>query len=114
MASDVTKMTRLVKIVSLLRQNVYPNHKTVEKALRSLDVAGVYNVSQKTIQRDVQYLRDMYAAPIAFDNGRRGYVTERSLCVSYMAVCNNFNICISLLSCNFNDSCQSCNFEVTD
>ena len=73
MASDVTKMTRLVKIVSLLRQNVYPNHKTVEKALRSLDVAGVYNVSQKTIQRDVQYLRDMYAAPIAFDNGRRGY-----------------------------------------
>ena len=73
MASDVTKMTRLVKIVSLLRQNVYPNHKTVEKALRSLDVAGVYNVSQKTIQRDVQYLRDMYAAPIAFDNGKRGY-----------------------------------------
>ena len=60
MASDVTKMTRLVKIVSLLRQNVYPNHKTVENALRSLDVAGVYNVSQKTIQRDVQYLRDMY------------------------------------------------------
>ena len=46
MASDVTKMARLVKIVSLLRQNVYPNHKTVEKALRSLDVAGVYNVSQ--------------------------------------------------------------------
>ena len=73
MASDVTKMTRLVKIVSLLRQNVYPNHKTVENALRSLDVAGVYNVSQKTIQRDVQYLRDMYAAPIAFDNGKRGY-----------------------------------------
>ena len=68
-------MTRLVKIVSLLRQNVYPNHKTVEKALRSLDVAGVYNVSQKTIQRDVQYLRDMHAAPIAFDNGRRAMKT---------------------------------------
>ena len=75
MASDVTKMTRLVKIVSLLRKNVYPNHKTVEKALRSLDVAGVYNVSQKTIQRDVQYLRDMHAAPIAFDNGRRAMKT---------------------------------------
>ena len=73
MASDITKMTRLVKIVSLLRQNVYPNHKTVQKALRTLDIAGAYNVSQKTIQRDIQYLRDMYAAPIAFDNGRRGY-----------------------------------------
>ena len=73
MASDITKMTRLVKIVSLLRQNVYPNHRTVQKALRSLDIAGAYNVSQKTIQRDIQYLRDMYAAPIAFDNGKRGY-----------------------------------------
>ena len=73
MASDVTKMTRLVKIVSLLRKNVYPNHKTVEKALQALDIAGVYRISQKTIQRDVQYLWDMYAAPIAFDNGKRGY-----------------------------------------
>ena len=73
MASDITKMTRLVKIVSLLRQNVYPNHKTVQKALCALDIAGAYNVSQKTIQRDIQHLRDMYAAPIAFDNGKRGY-----------------------------------------
>ena len=73
MASDITKMARLVKIVSLLRQNVYPNHKTVQKTLRTLDIAGAYNVSQKTIQRDIQYLRDMYAAPIAFDNGKRGY-----------------------------------------
>ena len=72
MASDITKMTRLVKIVSLLRQNVYPNHKTVQKALCALDIAGAYNVSQKTIQRDIQHLRDMYAAPIAFDNGKRG------------------------------------------
>ena len=47
MASDVTKMTRLVKIVSLLRQNVYPNHKTVEKALRESGCSACVSVASR-------------------------------------------------------------------
>ena len=73
MAGDIPKMTRLMKLVAMLRKNSYPNHRKLERALKNLDLTNTYSISQKTIQRDVQYLRDIYGAPIAFDNGRRGY-----------------------------------------
>lgn len=73
MAGDIAKMTRLLKLVSMLRQNKYPNHRTLQRALKMLDTTCMYSLSQKTVQRDVQYLRDVYKAPIAFDNGKRGY-----------------------------------------
>lgn len=73
MAGDIPKMTRLMKLVAMLRKNSYPNHRKLEKALKNLDLTNTYSISQKTIQRDVQYLRDIYGAPIAFDNGMRGY-----------------------------------------
>ncbi len=67
------KMTRLMKLVALLRKNSYPNHRILQSKLRTLDATSMYSVSQKTVQRDVKYLRDVYNAPIAFDNGKRGY-----------------------------------------
>ena len=73
MAGDIPKMTRLMKLVAMLRKNSYPNHRKLERALKNLDLTNTYSISQKTIQRDVQYLRDIYGAPIAFDNGMRGY-----------------------------------------
>ena len=73
MAGDIPKMTRLMKLVAMLRKNSYPNYRKLERALKNLDLTNTYSISQKTIQRDVQYLRDIYGAPIAFDNGMRGY-----------------------------------------
>ena len=73
MSREISKMTRLMKLVAMLRKNSYPNHRKLQAALRSLDTLDEYKVSQKTVQRDVQYLRDVYHAPIAFDNGKRGY-----------------------------------------
>jgi len=73
MAGKIPKMTRLMKLVAMLRKNSYPNHRKLQRALRMLDTTCMYSISQKTVQRDVQYLRDAYGAPIAFDNGRRGY-----------------------------------------
>ena len=73
MAGDIPKMTRLMKLVAMLRKNSYPNHRKLQRALKLLDATCTYSISQKTIQRDVQYLRDVYQAPIAFDNGKRGY-----------------------------------------
>ena len=60
MASDINKMTRLLKLVSMLRKNSFPNHTTLERELRSLDVTGQFKISQKTIQRDVLYLQAEY------------------------------------------------------
>ena len=73
MASDINKMTRLLKLVSMLRKNSYPNHTTLEKELRSLDSTGQFKISQKTIQRDVLYLQAEYNAPIEFDYRNNGY-----------------------------------------
>lgn len=73
MASDINKMTRLLKLVSMLRRNSFPNHATLEKELRALDATGQFKISQKTIQRDVLYLQAEYNAPIEFDYRNNGY-----------------------------------------
>ena len=72
MASDINKMTRLLKLVSMLRRNSFPNHATLEKELRALDATGQFKISQKTIQRDVLYLQAEYNAPIEFDYRNNG------------------------------------------
>jgi len=73
MAREIPKMTRLMKLVAMLRKNSYPNHRKLQSALDALSAPEEYKVSQKTVQRDVQYLKDVYHAPIEFDNGKRGY-----------------------------------------
>ena len=73
MAREIPKMTRLMKLVAMLRKNSYPNHRKLQSALNALSTLDEYTVSQKTVQRDVQYLKDVYHAPIEFDNGKRGY-----------------------------------------
>lgn len=73
MTGNIKKLTRLMKLVAMLRKNSYPNHRTLQRALTMLDNTCMYSLSQKTVQRDVQYLRDVYQAPIEFDNGKRGY-----------------------------------------
>ena len=72
MRDKIPKMTRLMKLVAMLRQNKYPNHRTLQRELQHLCTDN-YSLSQKTVQRDVVDLRSNYAAPIEFDNGRRGY-----------------------------------------
>lgn len=50
-----------------LRNRRYPNCSTL---------AGHFQVSAKTIQRDIDYMRDMLGAPIAYDRYRRGFHYE--------------------------------------
>ena len=57
-------MSRLFMIDTKLRQRRYPNCATL---------AREYEVSQKTIQRDIAYMRDQLGAPIAYDASRHGY-----------------------------------------
>ena len=80
-SGSISKMTRLMKLVAMLRDNRYPNHRTLQRALKLQDTTCTFSISQKTIQRDVQYLRKFYQAPIEFDNGKRGYyLTNHDWC----------------------------------
>lgn len=47
-----------------LRNNKYPN---------CTSLASYFEVHRKTIQRDVEYLRDMLRAPIEYDKKKKGY-----------------------------------------
>ena len=70
---------RIACLLRLMKEGRYPNYPMVLKELSRLDEAGVYKLSQKTIQRDVKYLKEELHAPIQYDTERKGYyLTDRS------------------------------------
>jgi predicted DNA-binding transcriptional regulator YafY len=58
------QFSRLAFIDRRIGEGSYPNSSTL---------AREYEVSSRTILRDIEYLRDMLDAPIGYDRSRRGY-----------------------------------------
>lgn len=58
------KTHRLILIDKSIRNNEYPSIKYM------MDIHGV---SERTIKRDIEFLRDRYDAPIEYDKERKGY-----------------------------------------
>ncbi len=61
---DKYKLHRLIQIDKWIRSGGFPS---VEK------MAAVYDVSRRTILRDIEFLRDRYDAPVEYDKIRKGY-----------------------------------------
>ncbi len=59
-----TQMARIVEFDRLVREGGYPN-----KVRFAVD----YEVSERTIARDIEYLRDRLGAPLKYNPGRRGF-----------------------------------------
>src|ERR1039458_9186841 len=59
-----TQFSRLLELDQRIRRRGYPN---------CLTFAEEWEVSQKTVQRDIDYLRDMLVAPIEYDRDRKGF-----------------------------------------
>jgi predicted DNA-binding transcriptional regulator YafY len=55
---------RILAVDELIREGRYPNANTIARKLE---------VTQRTIQRDIEYMRDMYMAPIEYDPIKHGY-----------------------------------------
>ncbi|WP_244951139.1 helix-turn-helix transcriptional regulator [Treponema phagedenis] len=55
---------RILQLDEVIRTKKYPTLKTLVQVL---------GVSARTVQRDIEFLRDMYNAPIEYDHTRRGY-----------------------------------------
>ena len=66
-------MPRLMRLVAMLKENLYPNHRKLVASMRKLDEAGAFNISSKTVQRDVEYLNVNYSAHIQYDYQKHGY-----------------------------------------
>jgi Ankyrin repeats (3 copies) len=64
MKRNKPQLHRLLALDRLIRDGKYPN---------ALTFAREWEVSQKTIQRDIEFLRDMLGAPIKYDRAQNGY-----------------------------------------
>ncbi|GMO64851.1 MAG: WYL domain-containing transcriptional regulator [Treponemataceae bacterium] len=58
------RTNRILMIDNAIRSGTFPN---------AMDLARSAEVSVRTIWRDIDYLRDMYLAPIEFDREKNGY-----------------------------------------
>jgi predicted DNA-binding transcriptional regulator YafY len=80
---------RLLFIDSKLRENSYPN---------SVSLAREWEVSGRTISRDIDYLRDELRAPIEYDRAHNGfYYTEENYSLPTVPVSESdlFAVCIA-------------------
>ena len=69
------QLQRLIRLVSQLKENRYPNCSSFAAAMRKADLDENLNISctPKTIFRDIQTLKSDFDAPIKFDKVRNGY-----------------------------------------
>lgn len=64
MKRNKSQFSRLIELDKRIRQGQYPN---------CLNFSADWEVSQKTIQRDIDFLRDSLNAPIDYDRERKGF-----------------------------------------
>jgi len=70
MKRSKSQFSRLMELDRRIRAGECPN---------CLTFAAQWEVSQKTVQRDIDFLRDQLGAPVAYDKGSHGFVyTDRN------------------------------------
>jgi predicted DNA-binding transcriptional regulator YafY len=61
---EKVRINRILKIDEAIRSGSYPSITSLARKVE---------VTTRTIERDIEYLRDIYQAPIEYDRQRRGY-----------------------------------------
>jgi predicted DNA-binding transcriptional regulator YafY len=64
LAEEKVRINRILMIDETIRSSSFPS---VEKLAKEAEV------NKRTIERDIEYLRDMYEAPIEYNRQKRGY-----------------------------------------
>jgi len=80
---------RLQFIDKKISENIYPNCKTLAKE---------YEVSAKTMERDLDFIRNEFGAPVAYDSSKKGYYyTEPNYRIPWIHITESdlFAICIA-------------------
>lgn len=77
-------MQSLVVAGPMGKKNIYERFIWFDKKTRSLEypnattLAERFEISQKTAQRDIEFMRDRLSAPLAYDPSRKGYSYENN------------------------------------
>ena len=67
MAVTKYNIRRLKRLLAMLKENRYPNYPRFLAEMKRQDLAGAYELSARTLQRDIACLKSEYGAPIAYD-----------------------------------------------
>ncbi len=69
------QLRRLLRIAAQLKENRYPNRRSLAAEFRRADIDENLNLacSTKTIQRDLMVLKEDFNCPLAFDHEQNGY-----------------------------------------
>ncbi len=73
MGTTKHNIRRLKRLLAMLKENRYPNYPRFLAEMKRQDIAGAYNLSARTLLRDIAFLKNEYRAPIEYDHERRGY-----------------------------------------
>lgn len=72
MPSNKQQMLRIQKFVAMMKENRWPNCKTLIAAMQKSNKFDNYRICQKTVQRDIEFLNKM-GARIDYDRTHKGY-----------------------------------------
>ena len=106
MPANKNQIRRIQTLLKMMRQNRYPNYTSFIREMKNQDIAGIYNISAKTFQRDVADLRDEYGAPIHYDASRKGFYLSNIGVDKYLSPVSGRRTTILLPQ--FSDSFASC------
>jgi len=73
MIDNKYSISRLKKLLAMLKENRYPNFPRFLAEMKRMDIAGAYSLSARTLQRDIAFLKSEYNAPIEYDYTQKGY-----------------------------------------
>ena len=75
MGFNKKQLHRLTRIVSLLKENRYPNSASLVKEFRKMEELHNLNIacSKETVKRDMKALADEFNCPLGFDRKKNGY-----------------------------------------
>ena len=77
MPTNKQQLARIRTLVSMMKENRHPNRASLQMKMQMLgrhsDRLEKYSISQKTVQRDVEYLKKQYNAPIRYNRAQKGY-----------------------------------------
>lgn len=73
MSKESKQWLRIVKFLAELKRNNYPNATSFAKLLQRHKADIDLSCSSKTVQRDIQALKEVYGAPIRYDSINYGY-----------------------------------------
>lgn len=70
-----SQLFRLKRISALLKENRYPNTRTLVEEFRRMDIEENICIAccAKTVRRDIALLKDQFNCPLAFDRQQNGY-----------------------------------------